>query len=87
MNKEYQVLYQKEIADILKIGLIKEPSSPHNYYGFYVNKHSEQIIGIPRLVINYKPLNTFLVDDTYLIPHKSSLISKIAGAKSSQSLT
>ena len=31
--------------------------------------------------MNYKPLNKVLADDTYPIPHKSSLVNRIAGAK------
>ena len=46
-----------------------------------MNKRSEQIRGIPRLVINYKPLNIVLADNTYPIPHKSELLARIAGAK------
>lgn len=33
------------------------------------------------MVINYKPLNSVLVDDTYPIPHKGNLITRILGAK------
>jgi len=46
-----------------------------------VNKRAEQIKGIPSLVINYKPLNSVLADDTYPLPHKGDLIRRIAGAK------
>jgi len=31
--------------------------------------------------VNYKPLNKVLANDTYPIPHKSSLVNRIAGAK------
>ena len=60
---------------------VKEYSSPWNCYSFYVNKHSEQLRGIPRLVINYRPLNTVFFDDTYPISHKGKLLARIAGAK------
>ena len=33
------------------------------------------------MVINYKPLNIVLSDDTYPIPHKGNLLERIAGAK------
>ena len=46
-----------------------------------MSKHSKQIRGIPILVINYRPLSAVLADDTYPIPHKGSLIRRIAGAK------
>ena len=60
MNKEYIKLCQKDIQNLLDKKLIRESDSPWNCYGyycygFYVNKHSEQIIGIQRLVINYHP--------------------------------
>jgi len=72
MNAEYQKLCANEIEGLLKRKLIRKSTSPWNCYGFYVNKHSEQIIGVPRLVVNYKPLNKFLADDTYPILNKSS---------------
>jgi len=81
MNKEYRDLCQKEIESLLERRLIRESNSPWNCYGFYVNKHLEQLRGIPRLVINYKPLNIVLSDDTYPIPHKGNLLARIAGAK------
>jgi len=81
MSKEYRELCQTEIQQLLNRGLIRESASPWNCYGFYVNKRAEQIRGIPRLVINYKPLNSVLADDTYPIPHKGDLIRRIAGAK------
>lgn len=37
--------------------------------------------GVPRLVVNYKPLNKVLADDTYPIPRKSSMVNRIVGAK------
>jgi hypothetical protein len=33
------------------------------------------------LVVNYKPLNKVLADDTYPIPNKRNLVTRIAGAK------
>ena len=33
------------------------------------------------MVINYKPLNSVLADDTYPIPHKGDLLGRIVGAK------
>ena len=61
--------------------MISQSKSPWNFYGFYVNKNSKLIQGVPRLFVNYKPLNKVLVDDTYPIPHKSSLVNRIAGAE------
>jgi hypothetical protein len=81
MNVEYQRLCSEEVKSLLHKGLIRESISPWNCYGFYVNKHSEQLRGIPRLVVNYKPLNKVLADDTYPIPNKTSLVTRIVGAK------
>jgi len=81
MRKEYIDLCEQEIQQLLNRRLIRESNIPWNYYGFYVNKRVEQIRGIPRLVINYKPLNSVLADDTYPIPHKGDLIRRIAVAK------
>ena len=81
MNAYYQNLCEEEIKGLSERGLIRNSKSPWNCYGFYVNKHYELIWGVPRLVINYKPLNKFLANDTYSIPHKSSLVNRIAGAK------
>lgn len=81
MSKEYRDLCQKEIQQLLDRRLIRKSKSPWNCYGFYVNKRAEQIRGIPRLVINYKPLNSVLADDTYLIPHKGDLMRRIVGTK------
>lgn len=81
MRKEYRDLCEKEIEQLLDRKLIRESDSPWNCYGFYVNKRAEQIRGTPRLGINFKPLNSILVDDTFPIPHKGDLIARIVGAK------
>jgi hypothetical protein len=44
---------------------------------FYVNKHSEQKRGKPRMVINYKALNEALMPIRYPLPNKDLLFSKI----------
>jgi hypothetical protein len=81
MNVEYQNLFSDEIQGLLHKGLIRESISPWNCYGFHVNNNSEQVRGIPWLVINYKHLNIVLADDTYPIPNKSSLVTRIVRAK------
>jgi phosphoribosyl 1,2-cyclic phosphodiesterase len=60
---------------------MRESISPWNCYGFYVNKHSDKIRGVPRLVVKYSPLNLVIDDDTYPIPHKSSPVNRITNAK------
>jgi hypothetical protein len=47
---------------------------------FYVNKNSEIEIGTPRLVINYKPLNSALKWIRYPIPNKKDLLQKLHSA-------
>jgi len=81
MSQEYRNLCEKEIQQLLSRRFIRESDSHWNCYGFYVNKRAEQIRGIPRLVINYKTLNSVLANDTYPIPHKGDLIRRIVGAK------
>ena len=46
MNKAYMELCEKEIKQLLNRRLIRESDKPWNYYGFYVNKRSEQVRGI-----------------------------------------
>ena len=48
---------------------------------FLVQELSASLKCVPILVINYKPLNKVLDDNTYVIPHKSSLVNRIAGAQ------
>ena len=47
MNAHFQKLCEEEIKGLLSKGLIRHSKSPWNCYGFYVNKHSEQIRGVP----------------------------------------
>jgi hypothetical protein len=81
MNAKYKKLCYEEIQGLLKKRSIRESISPCIFYGFYVNKHSEQIRGVLRLIVNYIPLNLVLADDTYPIPHKSSFINRIENEK------
>jgi len=48
---------------------------------FLVQELSASLKCVPILVINYKPLNKVLDDNTYVIPHKSSLVNRIARGK------
>ena len=47
---------------------------------FYVNKHSEQIRGKKRLVIDYRKLNDCLQDIRYPIPRRTHFLKRIARA-------
>ena len=46
-----------------------------------VNKHSEQVRGKSRMVIDYRRLNDNTIDDGYDIPDKSELINSIQESK------
>ena len=81
MSLEDTALCKQEIEDLLEKDLI-EPSNSHwGCVAFYVNKHSEQVRGKKRLVINYKPLNQFLVPRKYPIPLLNDLLRRVARAK------
>ncbi|KAK9676273.1 hypothetical protein RND81_11G065800, partial [Saponaria officinalis] len=59
MNAEYLALCKNEIASLIEKKLIRPSKSPWSCTAFYVNKHAEQERGVPRLVINYKPLSMY----------------------------
>ncbi|KAL4199454.1 hypothetical protein AMTRI_Chr03g145040 [Amborella trichopoda] len=60
MNTELLQTCQTEINNLLHKQLIRPSTSPWSCSAFYVNKNAEQERGVPRLVINYKPLNKVL---------------------------
>lgn len=66
-----------EIQDLLNRKLIENNRSPWACPAFYVNKHSEQKRGKPRMVINYRALNEALLPIRYPLPSKELLFSKI----------
>ncbi|MGU7649942.1 hypothetical protein ACV2YL_24260, partial [Escherichia coli] len=68
-------LCREEIKDLLKKGLIRKSKSPITCFAFYVNKHAEIARGKPRLVVNYKPLNSILDYDAYPLPKPSSILA------------
>ena len=80
MNVELEQHCRKEIQDLESKGLISKSRSPWSCAAFYVNKASEQERGTPRLVINYKPLNTALKWIRYPIPNKKDLLQKLHSA-------
>ena len=81
MNKEYLELYKKEINDLLNKNLIRKSYSHWSCTAFYVNNAAEKKRGVPRLVINYKPLNKVLKWIRYPIPNKRDLLNRIVNAK------
>jgi hypothetical protein len=57
--------------------LIRKSYSPWSCTAFYVNKNAEKERGVPRLVINYKPLNEVLMWIRYPIPNKKDLLDRL----------
>jgi len=78
MNEEQLKTCKAEIRDLLEKGLIKESKSPIACFAFYVNNHAEQARGKPRLVVNYKPLNSILDYDAYPLPKPSNILAQIS---------
>jgi hypothetical protein len=72
---------KKEIQELLDKGLIRKSKSPWSCSAFYVQKNAEIERGAPRLVINYKPLNTALKWIRYPIPNKKDLLARVHNAK------
>ncbi|CDP19118.1 unnamed protein product [Coffea canephora] len=81
MNPDDAKLAEQECQELLKFGLIEISHSQWACQAFYVNKRSEQVRGKRRLVINYQPLNIFLLDDKFPIPNRFTLFTQISKAK------
>ena len=77
MNHQYLDMCKKEISSLINKKLIQPSKSPWSCTAFYVNKHAEQERGVPRLVINYKPLNKVLKWIRYPIPNKKDLLDRL----------
>ena len=60
--------------------LIRNSKSPWSCSAFYVQKNAEIERGVPKLVINYKPLNKVLEWVRYLIPNKRDLVNRLSRA-------
>ena len=60
MNNDLVKMCKKEINELLKNNIISKSTSPLSCPAIYVNKNAELERGVPRLVINYKPLNKVL---------------------------
>jgi hypothetical protein len=80
MNAELLDFCQKEISDLLAKGIIHKSKSPWSCAAFYVKKNVEIERGVPRLVINYKPLNDVLEWIRYPIPNRKDLVSRLNNA-------
>ncbi|KAK8990557.1 hypothetical protein V6N11_009249 [Hibiscus sabdariffa] len=81
MNLEHQRLAEAECNELLQQGLIEPSDSQWACEAFYVNKRSEQAREKLRLVINYQPLNHFLLDDKFPLPNRNALFSSLAKAQ------
>ena len=81
MNSELLEYCKKEIQTLLDKKLIRPSKSPWSCAAFYVNNAVEKERGIPRLVINYKPLNKVLQWIRYPIPNKRDLLNRHYDAK------
>ena len=77
MNKETLELCKKEIKGFLNKKLIRPSKSPWSCAAFYVNNANEKERGEPRMVINYKPLNSVLRWIRYPLPNKQELIKNL----------
>jgi hypothetical protein len=75
MNAELLEFCQKEISDLLAKGIIRKSKSPWSCAAFYVRKNAEIERGVPRLVINDKPLNDVLEWIRYPIPNRNDFVS------------
>jgi hypothetical protein len=80
MNADLERYCRLEIRDLESKGLIQKSRSPWSCVTFYVNNNSEIERGTPRLVINYKLLNSALKWIRYPIPNKKDLLQKLHSA-------
>ena len=80
MNQELMDICRTEIEDLLKKGIIRKSRSLWSCPAFYVQKNAEIERGVPRLVINYMPLNKVLEWVRYPIPNKKDLINMLSRA-------
>ena len=75
MSPRHIEICKKEINDLLKKGLISPSKSQWSCSAFYFENAAELERGVPRLVINYKPLNKVLKWIRYPIPNKMDLLA------------
>ena len=70
-----------EIEDLLSKNIIRKSKSPWSCSAFYVPKKKKKNAkierGVPRQVINYKPLNKVLEWVRYPIPNKRDLVNRL----------
>jgi len=81
MNSEILEHCKKELQSLLDKKLIRSSKSPWSCAAFYVNNAAERERGVPRLVINYEPLNKVLQWIHYPIPNKRDLLNRLYKAR------
>ena len=77
MNENFLEYCKQEIDSLIKKKLIRPSKSPWSCAAFYVQNVAELERGVPRLVINYKPLNKVLQWIRYTIPNKQDLLKRL----------
>ncbi|KAH9716970.1 hypothetical protein KPL71_021654 [Citrus sinensis] len=81
MSPSDLLLAQQECSQLLAQGLIEPTHSQWACQAFYVEKHSEIVRGKKRLVIDYQPLNMFLQDDKFPLPHQQNMFTFLKNAQ------
>ena len=71
--------FNVQIKELLEQKLIRPSNGPYSSPAFMVMKHSEQVRGKARMVINYKELNKYTKFDGYFLPNKEILINLAKG--------
>ena len=80
MSQELMEFCRAKINDLLSKGIIRKSKSPWSCPAFYVQKNVEKERGVPRLVINSKPLNKVLEWFRYSIPNNRDLVNRLSKA-------
>jgi len=75
MNFELLEYCKKEIQTLPEKKLRRPSKSPWSCAAFYVNNAEQKERGVPRLVINYKPLNKVFHWTRYQTPNKRDLLN------------
>ncbi|KAL5776929.1 hypothetical protein ACOSP7_009855 [Xanthoceras sorbifolium] len=77
MNSRHLEICRNEIEELMRKSLIRKSHSLWSCPAFYVENAAELERGVPRRVINYKPLNEALQWIRYPIPNKRDLLNRL----------
>ena len=80
MSQELMEFCRAKINDLLSKGIIRKSKSPWSCPAFYVQKNVEIERGVPRLVINSKPLKKVLEWVRYSILNNRDLVNRLSKA-------